>query len=104
MKLTADQRLPPDLVLLFFDPRWCLNIDGADQIARSMHTFMGSLRLDEGNDSAASFDPYVEPPSKKQKTHIPDPDDTVANRHATSLLEAVRSNSPHRYGSSREKI
>ena len=104
MKLTADRRLPPDLVLFVFDPRWCLNIDDADQIARSMHTFMGSLRLDEGNDSAASFDPYVEPPSKKQKTHIPDPDDTVANRHATSLLEAVRSNNPHIYGSSREKV
>ena len=104
MKVTGDQRLPPDLVFFFFDPRWCLTGDDANKISRSMHTFMESLRLQDGNDSAASFNPLAEPPKKKQKTEKPDPVDTVPNRQATSLLEALRSNNPHLYGGSREEV
>ena len=104
MKVTGDQRLPPDLFFFFFDPRWCLTGDDANQISKSMHTFMESIRLQDGTESAASFNPLVEPPKKKQKKEKPDPVDTVPNRQATSLLESLRSNNPHQYGGSREEV
>ena len=105
MKVTGDPRLPPDLVIFYFDPRWCLTGDDADSISRSMSTFMESLRLNDVEPLyAASFDPLEEPVQKKHRIAKPDPVDTVPNRRATSHLEALRSNNPHIYGASREQV
>ena len=99
MKVTGDPRLPPDLVIFFFDPRWCLTSDDANKISESMHRFMEALRLDDGNDSAVPFNPLTEPPRKKQKTEKKaDPVDTVLNRRAASNDELLRANNPHIYG------
>ena len=44
LKLSTDGRLHPDVRILSFDARWCLDESDADRVATDMSEFMQSVR------------------------------------------------------------
>ena len=96
VKLVTDLRMPPDLRIIMADPRWCLTMKDADNIAIDMAIFMDKLRLSEPPPRMA-FDPDLPPARKRANRPLPFTHPNEAEEAARVVAESynVRSNSPH---------